>query len=78
MDEAELRAILIAGGCLPDLVDAALKAARDAQQALPTALDVLRDSAITEADKALARQAWLYDESVPAQYKRLLAAVERI
>lgn len=76
--DAETRAALIAAGCLPELVDAAVQAAEKAQHALPTALDVLRDSAITEADIAQARRFWLFSEDVPARYKRLLSAVERI
>lgn len=73
----KLRATLIAGGLLPELVDAALQAAEDAGQALPTALDVLEDSEITAEDIAQARRFWLYSDDVPARYKRLLSAVRR-
>ena len=76
--DAKTRAALIAAGCLPELVDVAAKAADEAQHALPTALDVLRDSQVTEADIAQARRFWLFSEDVPARYKRLLSAVERI
>jgi len=72
------RAALLAAGVLPEVLDAAEQAAAKAEQALPTALDVLRDSTITAADIALARRMWLYADAVPAKYKRLLAAVESI
>lgn len=76
--DAQTRAALLAAGCLPELVDAAAQAADKAKHALPTALDVLRDSAVTEADIAQARRFWLFSDDVPAKYKRLLSAVERI
>lgn len=72
------RKALLAAGVLPEVLAAAEQAAAKAQQALPTALDVLRDSTVTEADIALARRMWLYTDAVPAEYKRLLSAVEAI
>jgi hypothetical protein len=78
MDKDKLRARLIEAGFLPDMVDDAIAAADKANHELPTLLDAIKDSEITERDKELARQFWLYSDSVPQEFKRLLSAVKRL
>lgn len=74
LTDAQIAAKLIKAGCLPSLVEAALTAAQDAQQAAPDEIDVARDSIVTDADVAFAQMFWWYSPDVAQPFKRLLTA----
>lgn len=77
LSEGQIMARLVQAGFMPSLVEAALDAADEAGQVLPTEFDVARDSTVTAEDIALAQAFWWYDRAVPAIYKRILTARPR-
>jgi len=67
--------IAVAAGIMPADVEDALRDARQAEQRLPSALDMEADGEVTGGDIERARAWWMFN--APSEYVRLLSAVER-